>query len=146
MQTSLFGSKNSWVELDAFARHDPLDFVGLFCFRVLGQVLVTFFDAMFLPPMEEWYSGLLPYPYLLPTQIVIISLLLKVNLDLSRGTGFFARSYRAFGRGVMLAGLLLLEVSSSNYPRYDRNPNIERQRDKVMIGERCPYWLPSWSA
>ena len=65
--------------------------------------------------MEKWYSGLLPYPYLLPAQIVIISLLLKVNLDLGRGTGFFARSYRVFGRGVLYFGYVYLVAMIVRY-------------------------------
>jgi hypothetical protein len=43
----------------------------LFFFRVLGQALVAVFDSGFLPPMKEWYSGLLPYPILLPIQVMI---------------------------------------------------------------------------
>ncbi|MGH7804329.1 MAG: hypothetical protein ACREQJ_08265, partial [Candidatus Binatia bacterium] len=35
--------------------------------RVLGQVLVAFFSLGFLPPMEAWYSGLLPYPLTVPS-------------------------------------------------------------------------------
>ena len=38
--------------------------LGLFVLRVVGQVLVAFFDVRFLPPMSQWYSGLLPYPQL----------------------------------------------------------------------------------
>ena len=33
--------------------------LGIFL-RVLGQVLVAFFRVDFLPPMAEWYSGLIP--------------------------------------------------------------------------------------
>src|SRR4026207_1373115 len=43
-----------------------------FCCRVLGQALVAFFDITWLPPTEEWYSGLMAYPLLLPTQVLII--------------------------------------------------------------------------
>ena len=53
-------------------------------------MLVAFLGVTFLPPMEEWYSGLLPYPYLLPTQFLIIFLFGKICLDLFRGHGFFA--------------------------------------------------------
>src|SRR5207245_8214430 len=61
-----------------------------FFLRVLGQVLVAFFQADFLPPMGEWYSGLLPYPVLLPIQIVILVMQAKVSLDIWQGSGFFA--------------------------------------------------------
>ena len=45
----------------------------LFALRVAGQALVAFFDVGWLPPMEAWYSGLLPYPILLPTQLAILA-------------------------------------------------------------------------
>jgi len=35
--------------------------LALFVLRVTSQTLVAFFDVDFLPPMQEWYSGLLPY-------------------------------------------------------------------------------------
>lgn len=44
---------------------------GLFCLRVLGQVLVEFGDVQFLPPSKEWASGLIPYPLLLVSQVLI---------------------------------------------------------------------------
>lgn len=46
--------------------------VGLFLLRVLGQLEVVLIAPGWLPPMEQWYSGLLPYPVLLPAQIVIL--------------------------------------------------------------------------
>jgi len=46
----------------------------LFCLRVIGQILVAFFNVSFLPPMEEWFSVLLPYPALLTSQILILLL------------------------------------------------------------------------
>ena len=61
----------------------------LFCLRVLGQVLVAFFGVTFLPPMEAWFSGLLPYPELLTSQILIILLYGKICLDFARGRGYF---------------------------------------------------------
>ena len=57
------------------------------CLRVLGQALVVFFDATFLPPMEEWYSGLLPYPYLLVSQFIIIGVSAIVAMDFTRCAG-----------------------------------------------------------
>ncbi len=70
----------------------------LFFLRALGQALVAFFGVKFLPPMAEWYSGLLPYPVLLPTQVLILILLVKVSSDFSRGHGFFVDPRPAMGR------------------------------------------------
>ena len=44
---------------------------ALFALRVIGQLLVVVRAPRWLPPMDQWYSGLLPYPRLLATQLVI---------------------------------------------------------------------------
>lgn len=62
---------------------------ALFVLRVLGQVLVTFFEVGFLPPMAAWYSGLMPYEYLLPSQLAIIALMAKICVDFTRRRGVF---------------------------------------------------------
>ena len=80
----------------------------LFILRVLGQVLVVFWDADFLPPLEQWESGLLPYPLLLTSQVLIILLYAKACLDFSRGRGYFVEPNRRFGKGVLLFGSLYL--------------------------------------
>lgn len=49
--------------------------VGLFLLRVLGQVEVLLIAPAWLPAMDYWYSGLLPYPLLLPAQIVLLMLM-----------------------------------------------------------------------
>ena len=43
----------------------------LFGARVLGQALVEFAGVTWLPAMEAWYSGLVPYGVLLPAQMLI---------------------------------------------------------------------------
>jgi hypothetical protein len=62
-----------------------------FFLRVLGQFLVAFFRVDFLPPMDEWYSGLIPYPVLLPIQLAILAVQAKISWDLYRGSGVFAK-------------------------------------------------------
>jgi hypothetical protein len=64
--------------------------------RVAGQALVAFFDAGFLPPMEDWYSGLMPYQYLLPAQILIIAVLAKICVDFTRRRGLFFEPRKFF--------------------------------------------------
>lgn len=57
----------------------------LFSLRVAGQVLVEFFGVSFLPPSSSWQSGLLPYPFLLLTQIVLIVLMAAIALGAVQG-------------------------------------------------------------
>ena len=47
--------------------------------------------------MNDWYSGLLPYHYLLPAQILIIVIFAKIALDMTRGTGFWTQPRPALG-------------------------------------------------
>ncbi|MFQ5931772.1 MAG: hypothetical protein ACE5MM_05160, partial [Nitrospiraceae bacterium] len=80
--------------------------LGLFCLRVIGQMLVAFFNVPFLPPMEEWYSGLIPYSWLLPTQFLIILVFGKVCIDFNRGEGFFVVPRRILRSGLLTFGSL----------------------------------------
>ena len=57
----------------------------LFLARVAGQALVVFVGVAWLPPVESWYSGLLPYPVLLPAQLVILAA--QAVLDRAAWTG-----------------------------------------------------------
>jgi hypothetical protein len=82
--------------------------LGLFVLRVTGQVLVAFFGVGFLPPMQQWYSGLLPYEYLLPSQIGIVVVMAKICVDFTRGTGFFVMPRRFFAVQWLYFGYLYL--------------------------------------
>jgi hypothetical protein len=68
-----------------------LGFLALvFSLRVLGQALVAFWGVKFLPPMDAWYSGLIPYGVLLPIQLVILVFQAKISVDTWRGCGLFS--------------------------------------------------------
>lgn len=76
---------------------------------------VAFVGVSWLPPIEAWYSGLMPYPYLLPFQFLIIALYGKVCFDFTRGEGFFVRPRPAFGRGVLAFGYVYLAAMVLRY-------------------------------
>ena len=65
----------------------------LFSLRVLGQVLVAFFSVPWLPSMEQWYSGLVPYPILLVIQLAMVTVMMKLSIEISRGAGRFAKQH-----------------------------------------------------
>ena len=75
--------------------------LALFVLRVLGQVLVVLSHPRWLPPMKEWYSGLLPYPALLPVQIVFIWVMTWIALDFTTGTGTFAQPRPLLGAALV---------------------------------------------
>jgi len=56
----------------------------LFLGRVIGQVLAATAAPSWLPPMVRWYSGLMPYRYLLPTQIVLLVLMTAMAVGVGR--------------------------------------------------------------
>lgn len=89
--------------------------LGLFCLRVIGQILVAFFDVPWLPPMAEWYSGLIPYPWLLTSQFLIILLYGKVCIDFTRGEGFFVVPRRSLGSALLGFGSVYLGVMVLRY-------------------------------
>ena len=82
--------------------------LALFVLRVLGQALVAFFDVGFLPPMTAWYSGLMPYEYLLPSQIAIVALMAKISVDFTRRSGFFYEAKKPFATAWLWFGYLYL--------------------------------------
>ena len=73
-----------------------------------GQALVVFLDVEFLPPNEAWYSGLMPYEYLLPSQILIIALMTKICLDFTRSRGWFYQPKRVLAVEWLWFGYLYL--------------------------------------
>jgi hypothetical protein len=93
----------------------------LFFLRVLGQPLVAFLSVSWLPAMEQWHSGLLPYPLLLAIQLFMLVVMIKIAMDISRGTGFFGRqrpgwshflvSFSAIYAGAMVFRYVLTMIS-----------------------------------
>ncbi len=87
----------------------------LFCLRVIGQMLVAFLHVSFLPPMEEWYSGLIPYPWLLMSQFFIILVFGKVCIDFTRREGFFVVPRPTLGSGLLTFGSVYLAAMVIRY-------------------------------
>ena len=87
----------------------------LFCLRVVGQLLVALFGVPFLPPMEEWFSGAIPYPELLIGQILIITLYGKVCVDFARGYGIFVKPNPRFGKFLLQFGTFYLSIMLLRY-------------------------------
>ena len=77
---------------------------------------MAFLDVQFLPPMEAWYSGLMPYEVLLPSQLLIVALMTWICIDFTRERGllfekkrFFATAWLWFGY-VYLAAMIARAV------------------------------------
>jgi hypothetical protein len=88
----------------------------LFILRVAGQLLVVIGWGWFLPPMHQWYSGLLPYRFLLPAQILIIILYAKICWGFTRGQGLLVAPRRKIGRALLTFGASYLIGMLLRYP------------------------------
>ena len=100
---------------------DPISFLlwallALFVLRVAGQALVAFAGVTWLPSMERWQSGLLPYAVLFASQIVLIALMIWISLDFTRQRGFFVRPRRFFAVPWLWFGWIYLAVMLLRYP------------------------------
>lgn len=69
----------------------------LFLGRVVGQLLVVRYRPTWLPPMDQWYSGALAYPWLLLTQVVILAGMAAVIVGLVSGAPWAAGPYPSLG-------------------------------------------------
>ena len=90
--------------------------LALFVLRVAGQAMVAFWGVTWLPPMERWYSGLMPYPLLLPAQIAIVVLMAKICSDFTRRRGFFVQPHRFFAGPWLWFGWIYLAVMLARLP------------------------------
>jgi hypothetical protein len=73
------GARRSWLWL----------LFCLFVLRVLGQIVVGVFAPAWLPPWDQWQSGLLPYPVLLVAQVVLIAWMWRLCRDNTGRPGRF---------------------------------------------------------
>ena len=88
--------------------------LGLFLLRVLGQIEALLLAPSWLPPMQDWYSGLLPYPVLLPAQIVLLMIMAVIaanqTLTNTHAPGRWRRWVRVFAVAYFAAMTLRLLI------------------------------------
>lgn len=85
----------------------------LFSLRVAGQALVYFFGVRWLPAMEHWQSGLIPYQTLLVIQIAMLVGMIKISTDICHGAGYFSKrrpwwAYYLVGFSFLYAAAMVL--------------------------------------
>ena len=106
---------------------------ALFLARVLGHVAVVFFHPRFLPPMAQWYSGLLAYRYLLPVQAVILAIMVTVSLQFSKGAGFFVEPRPVAGQWLVTYSYLYFTAMAVRYVIW-----MKRRPDQRWFGGTLP--------
>ncbi len=65
--------------------------------------------------MEQWYSGLISYPWLLASQFLIIALLSKICVDVTRNTSWFSAPRLRLGICLLYFGIPYLLVMLIRY-------------------------------
>jgi hypothetical protein len=80
--------------------------LALFVARVLGQILAATVRPRWLPPMARWYSGVMPYRYLLPSQLLIIALMIAMIVGVDRGSGVLGDRHSGVGAFAIGASLV----------------------------------------
>ena len=78
---------------------------SLFALRVFGQAFVITRVPRWLPSNVHWYSGLLPYKFLLPAQLLFLAIMIVITLAVYRDEPFFATD------GWNLAAPILVVIS-----------------------------------
>jgi hypothetical protein len=95
--------------------------LALFVARVAGQILVVLRQTRWLPPMKDWYSGLMPYRYLLPSQIAIIVLMVVMIRQVASGAPpnrSLAMGIFAFASVYAMAMLVRFVILRRRHPDY----------------------------
>lgn len=75
---------------------------GCFGLRVAGQFIVSRSAPTWLPPMPEWYSGVVPYRRLLAIQLAMLAVMAATIVGLALGWPAIADPRPALGSALLL--------------------------------------------
>lgn len=114
--------------------------------RVLGQLVVASFAPRWLPAMERWQSGLLPYPALLAGQTVVLALMVWISADFSRGGGFWIEPRPRLGLAALVWSYLYLAAMIARYAiRMLRRPDQRWAGGTIPIIFHCVVAAFQWT-
>ncbi len=103
---------------------------ALFVARVVGQILAATVHPRWLPPMARWYSGIMPYRYLLPSQLLIIILMSAMAVGVTNEAGPLGRPSRSLGLAALWASYVYGAGMVWRAVRWTRQPP---ERKGVLI-------------
>jgi hypothetical protein len=108
-------------------------FTVLLIGRVVGQLIVVRHAPRWLPPMAQWQSGLVPYPALLTVQAVVVSLMIWISIDVSRGAGYWVEPHPQLGLVVLWWSYLYAGAMAVRYI-----VRMKRRPDQRWLGGTIP--------
>ena len=108
-------------------------FTALLVARVLGQLVVAGMSPKWLPPFEQWQSGLLPYPVLLAGQAIVLALMTWISTDFSRGYGFWVEPRPRLGLAALVWSYLYFASMVARYV-----VRMMRRPDQRWLGGTIP--------
>jgi hypothetical protein len=102
--------------------------------RVVGQLVVAIRAPRWLPPMERWQSGLVPYPFLVATQAVVLALMVWISTDFSQAAGFWVEPRaRYLGLAALWWSYLYFAAMAARY-----GIRMARRPDERWLGGTIP--------
>jgi hypothetical protein len=108
-------------------------FTILLLARVVGQLVVAAWAPRWLPPMAQWQSGLVPYPALVATQVLVLALMVSIAADFSRGAGFWVEPRPLLGRAALGWSYLYFAAMVIRY-----GVRMVRRPDQRWLGGTIP--------
>jgi hypothetical protein len=108
----------------------------LFLGRVLGQFVVSRRPARLLPPMEQWQSGLLPYPVLLLSQGVILATQVTIIVQARRGHGILVKPRPKVGASLRALSVVYFGGMIARYV-----VSMRRHPERRWLGKTIPIWF-----
>lgn len=89
--------------------------IALFAARVIGQFEALVAAPAWLPHMDAWYSGLLPYRLLLPVQVALLMIMAVVAWNRRIRTGRFALAQPQFARLLRILAVVYFLVMALRF-------------------------------
>jgi uncharacterized protein len=108
-------------------------FTALLVSRVLGQLIVAGLAPKWLPPFDQWQSGILPYAWLLAGQAVVLVLMVWISSDFSRGSGYWIAPHPLLGRAALAWSYLYFGAMAIRYVL-----RMTHRRDQRWFGGTIP--------
>jgi hypothetical protein len=121
-------------------------FTVLLTARVVGQLVVATSAPRWLPPMDQWQSGLLPYPVLVASQVVVLTLMVWISMDFSQRAGYWVRQHPRLGAAALWWSYLYFGAMVARYAvRMARRPGQRWLGGTIPIIFHCVVAAFQWT-